>query len=323
MMKTFLTALLALGVTVESEARWATVSGKVVFEDGEPAVFPAVGGAPTPALTSTTLKDAVLVSVIIRPEGSPHVMAGATDSRGEFSVPVLLRDGHNFSISLEVNNVAVHVMADTDGANEFYEKEVWSGNAGHSGDVAVGQITILVNPPPVGLAIGAYETIEVTERAFDAESIMVSFAGALNINSIILGVREDIIAHRGLRPDTDTIGPVSLEYCDEAWNSFFADIVLTCASMNGAKHLDGLDYGFVDQTIAHEYTHHLQYEIGTSDFHSGRHRSCEEIDSGVWNDPEFAWSEGFADFISLRTVFKSRRLAQAWYERPIRLHTAD
>jgi hypothetical protein len=41
------------------------------------------------------------------------------------------------------------------------------------------------------------------------------------------------------------------------------DLVLTAALINGVIHsnnLSGLDHAWIDANVAHEYTHHLQFE---------------------------------------------------------------
>ncbi len=128
----------------------------------------------------------------------------------------------------------------------------------------------------------------------------VAFGAALNINEVILVARADADSNANRDPrEGDTIGQVDVEYGDASWNHYTFDIVLTGGRIDGAAppvNTSGIDYGWVDSTVAHEFGHHLQYEIGSWDGHSGSHSFCDEVDTTWWNDPEFAWSEGWADY---------------------------
>lgn len=288
---------LAMGLMLAAtagQARTFLLSGKVLFEDGDPATMMTSGGAIVsvnpPRLVPDSVREveARFVKVWVTERDRDSVLGlpvkrvvglGRTDSRGNFRFTVTGRDNTDMRLKLEVDNRWNRVWADTNCVNE---KLRWSTtfNSGAAGDVDLGRI--VVGDERFTLTVG-----ECTRSA----RITVSFAAALNVNEVILTAWEDVSRNRD--PDEhDTVDQVYVEYCDDEWNHYFSDLVLTCARSSS----EGYDFAYVDETVAHEYAHHLQYEIGTWDGHAGRHNLCTEVDTVVWNDPEFAWSEGFPDY---------------------------
>ncbi|MGA1864285.1 MAG: hypothetical protein ACMUHX_04415, partial [bacterium] len=273
------------------EGRAFNVKGKVLFEDGDTVDATAIT---PPSLSNIRKIPGRLVKVIVQIQ--IFTFSGYTDSKGNFSVSVFGSDNTTVEIRYEIDNYVAHVWADTDCLNERLLGDGGTFNSGTSGDIDIGTVTIHA----------VYSTIDVGECFLvNDNEIEVSFAAAMNINNVLLIEEDDITKNRD-PAETDSIGQVDVEYCDQDWNHYFSDLVLTCGRVDGSPNEDshGKDYGFVDPTIAHEYGHHLQFSIGNWDMHllDSSHQQCTEIDSSEADDAEFAFSEGFPDYLGSHIV---------------------
>ena len=267
--------------------RNTVVEGFLTFEDGDAGTnltFTVVG-PPKPGRL-------IRVKVVENNDSDEEFGEGWTDSNGFFSLAVEdVPDNERLSLLLEVDNYVTKLFLDTDIGDEEYKLLANNFGAGVFGSIDAGTQNVRI----------FYFAREVDENGFlpgGGEQHSVAFAAAMNINEVILVAREDMDNNRDPR-EGDGIGSVDVEYGDEAWNHYFEDLVLTCGRIDGQappSNTSGFDYGLIDETIAHEYMHHLQYEIGSWDGHDGSHSFCTEIESFWWNEPEFAWSEGFADY---------------------------
>lgn len=258
--------------------RFGSVTGRILYQDGDPTGgtgFNPILPAKPARLVKVTVADALGVDCIYG--------IGHTHSDGRFNIASWLPDNRSVRLILEVDNYVNRVLLDTDWEDDSFLAATWSVPTGPSGDVSFGEFTVpadyIIETIDEGMFIGSYE-------------IAVSFAGALNINEVILTTRDDVDANRG---DADSIEQVTVEYCDSTGSMYWSDLSLACGQIDGVNQ--GADNGYVDRTIAHEYAHHLQYAIGEWDAHSGGHSFCEEVDHLIWADEEFAWSEGFADYV--------------------------
>ncbi len=272
--------------------RNATVSGTVSYEDGD-SNGDATPLPPSPTISGLRLKPSSLVQVTIVNAADPDEEYGQgwTDSSGNFSlwcedIPNL----QNLAVVLQVDNAVVKVYTDLDCV-----AEIWAGlhprafASGAAGPVNAGAFNVFAS----------YADIQVGECLFNTAVYRLSFAAMLNISQTIQIGRADMESNRN---DTDAIDQVEVEYAESTWNHFNSlisrNIILTATRANGqppTSNPSGVDFGFRDKTILHEYTHFLESAISTTDYHSGSHTNCTEIDSS-FNDPEFAWSEGIAEY---------------------------
>ena len=283
------------------------VTGTLYYQDGD---VQSTGSGPglVPGTERWVPARYVKIEVVFDPSvdymGSEIVAGrGYTDRYGRFAFTVnpLAAVGDEDWIGrvvAEVDNRWMRVWADTDCTNERLRRklaEVDLRDLLAGGQVDLGRINVPAE----------WTTVTVGECVWGGSvDIPVSFAAALNINETIQITWRHMQDNRDPAED-DTIGQVYVEYCDTAWNHYFSDLVLTCS--NAAS--SGLDFGYVDETVIHEYFHHLQYEISTWDGHDGSHSTCREIDTGEWNDPEFAFSEAFPTYAALYLIDQNPELS--------------
>jgi hypothetical protein len=287
MQRTLTLAILTLlTVATPAAARVFNVTGALSFQDGDPQA--GMPGTP-PWLDNVVEKPARQVKVTVK-RGDSVVGRAHTDRRGRFSVRTDVADNRELELHFEVDNRVLKLWVDTDCVNESFYWRVPGFNSGTYGDLDVGNLLVPVT----------YNHVLVGECFFDRERVPVSFAGALNVNEVILTAWDDIDRNRDPAED-DSVEQVYVEYCDDAWNHYRSDLVLTC--WDSEENSRNLDFGFVDSTVAHEFGHHLQYEIGTWDGHVAKsHRMCKEIDTTFDNDPEFAWAEGWPNYLAAHIV---------------------
>ncbi len=280
-----------------AQARFV-LTGTLYYQDGD-VQSTASGPALIPGTERWVPARYVKIEVVADPlpgtNRAPVLGRGYTDRFGWFAFsvePLAAVEDEDFVVQVmaEVDNRWMRIWADTDSTNERLRRKladldlmtVWT-----SSRVDLGRINVPAE----------WTTLEVGEGLAGTKEIVVSFAGALNVNETVQIAWRHMEDNRDPAED-DTIGEVTIEYCDSSWNHYFSDLVLTCS--NFAR--DGLDYGYVDETVIHEYFHHLQYEISTWDGHEGSHTLCTEIDTDWWNDPEFAFSEAFPTYAALYLI---------------------
>ncbi len=118
------------------------------------------------------------------------------------------------------------------------------------------------------------------------------FSQHMSIADAVLRGREYADARR---EDSDDIGYVSVEYPDAEWNHYdstWGDITLSGPAAYGYGGHDK-DHGFRDDTVLHEYGHHLEHDISDVDGPSGlEHLTCTD------HGNEFAWKEGWATYFA-------------------------
>ncbi|HEX2223050.1 MAG TPA: hypothetical protein VHN15_02465, partial [Thermoanaerobaculia bacterium] len=283
-----------------AEAGQFIVSGTLLYEDGDPL--------PTLGLATSFSRPARLVRITVEDDDEDVFGQGHTDSAGRFQIAVRAPDDEPLRVLAEVDNFALELFANTDGWNDRFRLLIDDLPAGHASDVALGTLPVAARYH----AVRIHEALPVLPLDVLSYDTVLSFAAALNVNETIL--QAHAIAETNRDPgETDTIGQVTVEYCDPVASRYFLDMVLSCARIDGAvnpENPSGLDQAFVDTTVAHEYAHHLQYEVGAWDGHWEDHDNCVENDSILNNDPEIAWSEGFADFFAEHVVTQGDRLSK-------------
>lgn len=270
--------------------RNALVRGRVFFQDGRSQATDP--NPPLVTVTNTLPARDVKVRIVEQSDPDEVFGFGWTDSQGRYAINVEdVPNGAFLRAQLEVDNSRVKVYADRDIGDEELRQGLGPFGFGSSGAIVdVGAQTVAA----------VYRAQQVDQNGFlpgGHSTLTLSFAAALNINEVIRVTHAHVSGNRDPR-EGDTIGQVAVEYCDDGGNQYFLSIALTCPEVDGVLLNGGRDSGFIDRTIVHEYGHHLQKEISTWDAHSGSHRFCDEIDTTFWNDPEFAWSEGFADYLA-------------------------
>lgn len=222
---------------------------------------------------------------------NPHGYSGLTDSHGYFEFMIPREAGVAFQLQVRPQNYAARVEKDFDWCNEY----VWFSRDERftipaAGDVDLGRMEILAAG---NRGVRGY-------WAEHDEWFCGSDTYAINGGSAYFNIAESILVARmyadGSREDSDGIGRVDVAYPDPttsgvSWTSpFWDEIYLVPHDMTGR------DSGFVDETIVHEYAHHLSEEISENDWAIDTHSACYRSD---WLDPaEFAWFEGFAEYFS-------------------------
>lgn len=287
----FVLAAFALAA-LPAEAGQFLISGRLHYQDGDPRN--------DLGLDSSFFRPARLVRITVHDDDDDVFGQGHTDSNGNFQIAVNAPNDESLVVIVDVNNFAIELFANTDWTNDSFQLLLADLSAGHASDVAFGDVSVPAT----------YQTFTIDESIFNAFDASMSFAAALNVNETILQARDMAQVNRD-PGETDTLDQVTVEYCDTAFAYYMSSLVLSCARIDGMVQFDGVDDGFADTTIGHEYAHHLQYEIGSWDGHWEDHSNCEEIDTLVNDDAEFAWSEGFADFFGEQlTVFGGDRLSR-------------
>ena len=292
--KLFISILLLLVIWLPCQAQLRTIKGKILFEDGDPTPINLNDLVPRPGLMNSFFRPArcVQLSVEAIAGGTTYLIGrGHTDDQGSFSLTVLPHSVFpNITLIMEINNVAVRVWVDLDADNETLENIIAIPST-QQGDIDLGERRQLTR----------YSTQYIDETGFGFRSTtVVSFNAAMNINEVILATRGDIISNRDPSED-DVINQVDVEYGDEDGTSYSSNIVITGTLVNNQVPVEndrGLDDGFVDQVIAHEYSHHLQHWIGAWNCCGGEHGPC------TLDNEELAWSEGFAEYIGFHMIFK-------------------
>lgn len=140
----------------------------------------------------------------------------------------------------------------------------------------------------------------------------------LNGGSAYFNIAETILVERMCadqnRDDDEAIGRVDVAYPSEGPREMIAGLVGDAPAwtnrFNGEIYLPEpnetngwRDLGFQDETILHEYAYHLTEEVSENDWALHSHAACTLIDG------EFAWFEGFAEYMSAFLTNKYREIA--------------
>jgi len=271
------------------------IEGRLFYEEADPITnYPKSGGYNKPKGFKPARSIRVEIMDISIP-GAPIISSTYTDKGGNFSFVIPRKAGEKWLVRFNSVNYAADVQRDRDLCNEYvwWESDAFTvppyGDI-HLGDLKVG-ITSATNQGIHGYWQERYTGIFCGEHRQD---LVERNSAYFNIAETILLERE--YADEPLnRDDTDTIDQVDVEYPDptmsgSSWtSSFWNEIYLTPTDENDR------DTGFVDETIFHEYAHHLTAQISTNALLAWSHSACFRY-SGL--DEEFAWFEGFAEYMS-------------------------
>jgi hypothetical protein len=278
--------------------RNALIRGQLFFQDGDSQTAAALPAASLPSVTVTATKPARFVKVSVVDATDPGEVFGtsSTNEDGVFGVQVEdVSNGAALRLLLEIDNAFCKIYVDRDLGDEELRMLLPTFGFGSSGAI--------VDLAPFTIGAG-FVTVTVDENGIlpgGSATLTISPAGALNINDVIQQSFDYAAANRDSR-EGDTVGRVNVEYCEQGISAYGGTLMLQCARFNGSlTSSGGLDSGFNDWIIVHEYGHHLEHEISTSN-DGTPHTFCGEIDTTLQNDPEIAWSEGFADYLATHLV---------------------
>jgi hypothetical protein len=183
-------------------------------------------------------------------------------------------------------NYAVKIARDFDWCNEYVS---WNSNEvpiPERGDIDFGE-----------LRIGKDSNLEFTGVWKETYITWVCDGGRHDLpgGSVYLNIADAILTAReyadGKRGDDDIIPKVSVEYPD-ASTRICGDV--SCYELSSDQIHLRQENGFDDGTIIHEYGHFLQDKISQNDWCV---RNCDHTFCSDKDDTEFAWQEGFAEYL--------------------------
>ena len=272
-----------------TQCGFKAIKGRLLYEDASPMGFTSTGFLPS-RLTSFTMFVYTGNSNNYTKVGE---FSGLTDSTGYFNIvlPDTGLTGAAIVMGESENdydvNYAVEVARDYDGCNEY----VWWYSSirqfPKTGDFNMGDLRVGMNKD-LDFVSNWWETTDGF-CSWDGKE-----GGSLNGGAEYFNIADAILTARqyadGRRDDSDNIGRVSVQYPDndgDQYNPYWQEISLNSNSEKNS--------GYADGTICHEFGHHLQRTISTSDTYFGTdgmsHNFCT-----YGKDEEFAWSEGFAEY---------------------------
>jgi len=267
-----------------SECGYVGISGYLQYEEGDPQA----GGAVNPR----GFKPIRYAKVRLRGYG----VTVTTRWNGHFEFVVPRKEGKEFYLKLKAHNYAARVEKDWDACNEYVWWESDRRVTPATGDIDLGVLRVGID---TDLDFRGYwkERESPWYEAWACGGDTHDIEGG----SAYFNIAETILLARtyanGNRSEDDSIGRVDVAYPDPSWitdntpwtNPFYGEIYLPPPTA-GIK--DGRDIGFLDETIIHEYTHHLAEEISENHWALAHHDMCSDISL------PFAWFEGFAEYMS-------------------------
>jgi len=255
---------------------YVTVTGRIMYEESDRSLKPfRLGKFRLRGGISTDRK-------LTRSDGTFFVRVPRTNIGQEVYVQIGGSGTSDFNSGF---NYAVNIAKDLDYCNEY----VWWNS--HT----------MVVPEHADIDFGdlwAGRNNDGNLKGYWKEHSVWPFCGGdtqrLYGGSVYFNIADAILTARqyaeGMRSESDSIGKVDVEHPDgseevSTYNSFWSEIKL---------HPDD---GFDDGTIIHEYAHHLEATISENDWDGYDHHFCDDFD-----DTEFAWSEGFAEYFGTIVV---------------------
>jgi hypothetical protein len=262
-----------------------TVEGKFSYVDGDTRASNPPAGS-TPDLHNTFHAPAYNLKVEIC---GLSCSTGWTDTEGRYSITVKAQAGTVLDYTLSASNNAMDWYMDMEYVKESLvltlEKTIpqlgpinASTGVGFNGSTFFAGSNTFKNS----------EIIHTVGKGWGTEmTIHFSLSGILNLTSVISIARDDVIDNRDPSEAGQTLGTLDLVYCDSSWPHFgnnnpleYDEVHLPCYKINGAIPAEmqkwageglALDAGLHDSVIAHEYYHHVQFEIAGWDIGGGNH----------------------------------------------------
>ncbi|MBT8440643.1 MAG: carboxypeptidase-like regulatory domain-containing protein, partial [Gammaproteobacteria bacterium] len=261
-----------------------TVSGNIVYEEAD--ALPNLNNDPRGD------KPIRLASVSLRLVGEDDVVRSNTDNEGHFEIVMQRHPGKTYKLVLRPYNFTARVFRDLDACNE----QVWwrrKFTMNDEGDIDLGTLRV---------GITASQGLEGFWKEVEGNFIHDIFCGGSRHDmaggSAYFNIAETLLVARAYantnRDDSDSIGRVSVTYPDPTihgmpyTNPFFGEIYLPRSHAG----FGNIDFGFLDENIIHEYSHHLAEEISENDWALQEHDACTDTNT------EQAWFEGFADYMA-------------------------
>ena len=242
-----------------------------------------------------------------------------TNGLGYFDFVVPRSVGTNYALKFKPRNWAAQIEKDYYGCDEY----VWfltttPLSIPSTGEADFGNITVPIRGTPTSsTATNQYA------RGYWYEWRFWPFCGTdaaqIDGGSAYFNLAEDISVarawadnHRAPPPEHDTITRADVQYPDSVttsmYNSVWNEIDINGNTMerqaDGSLH--GVDPGLYDETVVHEFAHHLEDDIAQIYIWGGSHGIC------TVRDPGFAMSEGFAEWYSAFIVNKYRNDPAYW-----------
>jgi hypothetical protein len=281
-----------------TECGMVAIQGRILYEKMDEEGHVSLGFLPA-RLTKFRIKegsDSVTGLRTTRSDGTFTVVIPRAGRVGDH-LTIRLGDCSNYDAGF---NYAVRIAADLDGCHRFVH---WTSDEfviPEEGDVDLGDLRIGFNRDyefhgfrdNKGVLDTSYCHVDgVTCR--DYTSAMPGGSIYFSIANAVLTTRQYI---ENLRPyEYDSIGRVTLEYPDGRWSQY----------QWWVRHIFiREEHGFEDGTVIHEFGHHLETKISQHSSYIGNmeHSLCSENQ----NNPEFAWSEGFAEYLGTIVVYNNQ-----------------
>ncbi len=229
-----------------------------------------------------------------------QVNSGTTDSQGYFSFVVPRTPGRSYFLKIKANNHVARVEKDFDGCNEYIFWESAPRIVPATGNLDFGELRIGIDSN-LGFTPFWYEAPACNWGNYNFNR-QTGRSQYFNIAESLLLAYEYVRSlpnSRATDSDRDSIDRVDVQYPDSAWNNYYGGWIEEITLTGPSHNVERLDFGFVDETIIHEYGHHLQEELAVSDIpdYNNGHSWCGRV-----GDYETAFFEGFANYLS-RIVF--------------------
>jgi len=266
------------------------ISGQILYEEADAYSGSNISRDFKPVrYISTTLNSG-------EPGRGGEISRTTTDNQGYFSFVVTRHPGESYRIEISANNFAAKVARDLDSCNEYIVWTTRPVEIPEGGNLNLGKLKI-GSDTNIDFEPFWWETEACSWGESEVHHDSPGRSQYFNITESILLGREYALAHSGSGFD-DAISQVDVQYPDSDWNHYnrtWREITLT--RPGSSKNSENLDFGFIDETILHEYGHHLQNELSADnypDYIGDSHSMCGEV-----GDYETAFSEGFANYFSM------------------------
>jgi len=291
------------------------ISGRILYEEADAySGFNISRGFKPVRYISTTLNSG-------EPVRGGEISRTTTDNQGYFSFVVTRRPGESYRIEISANNFAAKVARDLDSCNEYIVWTTRPVEIPDGGNLSLGELKI-GSDTNIDFEPFWWETEACSWGKPEVHHESPGRSQYFNITESMLLGYEYAWAHSG-SGFNDSISQVDVQYPDSDWNNYnnaWKEITLT--RPDSSENPRNLDFGFIDGTIIHEYGHHLQNELSTSDdvpdYIGGSHVMCGEI-----GDYETAFSEGFANYFQwlFSIIIKTQVILTLFLRRDIETET--
>ena len=214
-----------------------------------------------------------------------------TDDEGNFRFEIERSPGEKYAIRVYPRNSAARALLEDDGCNTYVafvsKEQIVTPN---KGSVIFDRIRVYPDMEP------QLESWEYQTGAFcgTPDKRIVGGAQLFNIIDVLRQARNYLLE------ETSVFSSDGIDRLDVLYP--YGDWALYSGSGQTIKLADevgsGIDFGYNDPTILHEYGHYIHDTLATLDTSSGPHSFCRQ-----YIDEETAFKEGFADFFGNAMLF--------------------